>query len=280
VIDLHLHTTASDGRCTPEDLAARVTGLGLSVISVTDHDTVAAIGAVRAAAPTVCVISGIEITAVTDGRDVHILAYFIDEKSPALAAFLERQRALRVERVREIARRLAALGAPIDADRILVPAARHPGRSVGRPLLARALVEAGHVATMQDAFDRFLAAGQPAFVPRRGRSPAAVVRLIHEAGGVASFAHPGVTRRDDLLEPLAAAGLDAIEVFHSEHDRESEARYLALATRLGLAVTGGSDYHGDIEGGYGRRLLGGKLLPDAYLADLEARAARRAAARG
>ena len=239
MIDLHLHTTASDGRCTPAELAPRVMALGLSTISITDHDTVAAIGEVRAAAPGVRVISGIEVTAVADGRDVHVLAYFIDERSPALGAFLEKQRALRVDRVREIARRLAGLDAPIDVHRILVPAARHPGRSVGRPLLARALVEAGHVTTMQEAFDRYLAAGQPAFVPRTGRSPASVVRIIHEAGGIASLAHPGVTRRDELIEPMAREGLDAIEVFHSEHDRETEARYLALAARLGLAVSGG-----------------------------------------
>lgn len=280
MIDLHMHTTASDGRSSPADLAARAIGLGLTTISVTDHDTVAALAEVRAAAPSVRVISGIEITAVADGRDVHMLAYFIDEHSPALAVFLEQQRALRVDRVREIARRLAALGAPIDADRILVPAARHPGRSVGRPLLARALVDAGHVTTMQEAFDRYLAAGQPAFVPRSGRSPRAVIRLIHESGGVASFAHPGVTRRDDLLEPLTAEGLDAIEVFHSEHDREAEARYLAIAARLGLGVTGGSDYHGEIEGGYGRRVLGGAVLPARYFEDLEQRARGRAAARG
>lgn len=279
MIDLHLHTTASDGRCTPAELAARVTGLGLSVISVTDHDTVAALDEVRAAAPTVRVISGIEITAVADGRDVHILAYFLDEHSPALAAFLEQQRSLRVDRVREIGSRLAALGAPVDVDRILVPAARHPGRSVGRPLLARALVEAGHVTTMQEAFDRFLASGQPAFVPRTGRSPATVVRIVHEAGGIASFAHPGVTKRDDLLETLAGKGLDALEAFHSEHDRETEARYVAMAARLGLAVSGGSDYHGEVEGGYGRRRLGGATLPAAHLAALEARAAGHRAAR-
>lgn len=280
MIDLHLHTTASDGRCTPAELAARATGLGFTIIGVTDHDTVAAVDEVRAAAPTVRVISGIEITAVADGRDVHILGYFVDQHCPALVTFLERQRALRVDRVRGIARRLAELGAPIDADRILVPAARHPGRSVGRPLLARALVEAGHVVTMQEAFDRFLAAGQPAFVPRKGRSPAAVISIIHEAGGIASFAHPGVTGRDELIAPLAGEGLDAIEVFHSEHDANTQARYLALAGRHGLAASGGSDYHGEMEGSYGRRRLGGMLLPEAHMAELEARAGRRAAARG
>lgn len=275
MIDLHLHTTASDGRCSPGELAGRAVAAGLRTISVTDHDTVAAIDEVRAAAPSLRVVAGIEITAVADGRDVHILGYFIDHHSPVLAAFLETQRALRVERVREIARRLEALGAPVDVDRILVPAARHPGRSVGRPLLARALVEAGHVATAQEAFDRYLAHGQAAFVPRTGRSPARVVRTIHDAGGVASFAHPGVTRKDTLLETLVEDGLDAVEVYHSEHDAHAVARYQALATRHGLAVTGGSDYHGEIDGGYGRRVLAGVTLPPEHFEALEARARHR-----
>jgi predicted metal-dependent phosphoesterase TrpH len=278
LIDLHLHTTASDGRCTPAELVTRARAAGLTTISVTDHDTTAGLEETRAAAPDLRLVPGIEITAVDGGRDVHILGYFIDRQSQAFAAFLQRQRVLRVERVREIARRLAALDAPVDVNRILVPAASHPGRSVGRPLVARALVDAGHVATVQEAFDRFLAVGQPAFVPRRGRSAARVVQVIHDAGGVAAFAHPGITRRDDLIERLVADGLDALEVFHGEHDPDTSARYLAMARRLGLGVSGGSDFHGDIEGGCGRRALGSVRLDPDHLLDLEARAARRRAA--
>lgn len=274
MIDLHLHSTASDGRAAPAELAARAAAAGLAVISVTDHDTVAAVDEVAAAGRGLRVVPGIEITAVADGRDVHVLGYFIDHHSAALAAFLDDQRRLRVERARAIAERLVALGVPVDLDALLAPATRHPAWSVGRPLIARALVQAGHAASVQEAFERWLGAGRPAFVPRVGRSPAAVVEAIHAAGGVASFAHPALTARDDLIEPLAADGLDAIEVYHAEHGEEETARYLALATRLGLAVSGGSDYHGDIDAAGSRRSLGRVRLPPEHFAALEARVVR------
>jgi 3',5'-nucleoside bisphosphate phosphatase len=245
VIDLHLHTTASDGTLTPSDLVSRARAAGLSIFSVTDHDTTAGL-AEAAAAARACggeLIDGIEISAVEEGRDVHVLGYFVDPRAPALCAFLERQREDRLRRVREMAERLAALGAPIDVDPILADAAR--GRSVGRPQVASALLARGHVATRDEAFDRFLEYGGPAFVPRCGASAAEVIVIVHEAGGLASLAHPGLLRRDHLIAPLAEAGLDALEVRHSDHDAETESKYRAMARALGLLVTGGSDFHGD-----------------------------------
>jgi predicted metal-dependent phosphoesterase TrpH len=144
-----------------------------------------------------------------------------------------------------MAERLAAQGCPIDVAPILESASR--GRSVGRPQIAGALLAAGYVATRDEAFARFLEHGGCAYVPRRGASPAEVVGIIHEAGGLASLAHPGLVRRDDLIAPLARAGLDALEVRHSDHDEAMEARYRALARDLGLLVTGGSDYHGELQ---------------------------------
>lgn len=247
MIDLHLHTTASDGTLSPAQLVARAHAAGLTTISITDHDTVAAIAEVTelASAMSMRVIPGIEITAVDEGRDVHMLGYFFDPGSATLAALLERQRALRVARVREIGVRLAALGMPVDVESVLLGAAARPGSSVGRPQVARGLINAGYVTSVQQAFDLWLATGRPAFVPRTGPSPASAVKAIHEAGGVASMAHPGVTQRDELIQPLIASGMDAIEVYHTDHTPEAQQNYQMIAQRHGVAMTGGSDFHGD-----------------------------------
>ena len=270
MIDLHLHTTASDGRLTAAELVARAAAAGITVMSVTDHDTVAAVEeATRLAAPfAIRVVPGIEITAVHGGRDFHVLAYFVDHLSPSLAAFLQRQRAQRVDRVREIAARLAALGMPVNTDDILAQAAATPGTSVGRPLVAKALKAAGYVASIDEAFERFLGPGRPGFVPRTGSPPAEVVEIIHDSGGLASMAHPGVTRKDEMIAPLVEAGLDALEVFHSDHSPEARAMYRETARRMGLAITGGSDFHG-----YGatRDTLGAVHLPGPDFDALEAR---------
>lgn len=283
MIDLHLHTTASDGRLSPAQLVARATSAGLTTISVTDHDTVAALAEVTAvaAAANIRVVSGIEITAVDDGRDVHMLGYFFDPDSAPLAAVLEHQRALRVARVREIGARLATLGMVIDVESVLLEAAARPGSSVGRPQVARELVRAGYVASLQDAFDKWLATGRPAFISRTGPSPAAIVAAIHEAGGIASMAHPGVTRRDELIGPLAEHGLDAIEVYHSDHSPEDQQHYQRIAKRRNLLVSGGSDFHGDdpamVPGRARRGVLGVVSLPPADFAALEERSRSRPA---
>jgi 3',5'-nucleoside bisphosphate phosphatase len=245
LIDLHLHTTASDGALTPSELVFRARAAGLSIISITDHDTTAGSDAARAVAHDagLQLIPGIEISAVADGRDVHVLGYFIDTASASLRGFLDRQRQDRVRRVAEMGDRLSALGCPIDVAPILAAAAR--GQSVGRPQIAAALMDAGRVRTRDEAFERFLEFGGAAYVPRCGTSPQEVVALVHGAGGIASLAHPGIGGRDHLIAPLAAAGLDAIEARHSDHDAATEARYRALAADLGLLVTGGSDFHGD-----------------------------------
>jgi predicted metal-dependent phosphoesterase TrpH len=280
LIDLHLHTTASDGRLTPSELVARAAAAGIQTISVTDHDTVAGIDEATAAGQEhgIRVVPGIEVTAVHEARDVHVLGYFLDHRHPDLLRFLEAQRMRRVSRARALASRLAALGVPIDADRLIAQAASRPGSSVGRPQLARALVEAGHVSSMQEAFDRFLAVGRPAFVPRTGCTPAEVVLEIRQAGGIASFAHPGVTAKDALIAPLVEAGLEAIEACHSDHPTETEVRYRAMAASFGVGVSGGSDFHGEpVESGSGRdrrSTLGAVHLPAGDFADLMRRAER------
>jgi hypothetical protein len=217
------------------------------------------------------VIPGIEISAVADGRDVHVLGYFLEIDAPALCAFLGRQREDRLRRIMAMCERLSTLACPIDADPILDAAAR--GQSVGRPHVAAALVQAGHVRSRDEAFDRFLKFGAPAYVPRSGTQPADVVRIIHEAAGLASLAHPGLGGRDRYIPALAAAGLDAIEVYHSDHDVVAQTRYRRLADDLGLLATGGSDFHGDMSHHAAR--LGDVTLPARDFERLRLAADRR-----
>lgn len=246
-VDLHLHTTASDGRSTPRELVAHAVAGGVSVMAATDHDTFAACAEVRAIAAEYGIeaITGIEITAVEDGRDVHVLGYFIDIADTSLAAFLGAQREARIARLEAIGARLAELGVPVDIDTIIEQARRQPNRSVGRPQVARAMVAAGHVIDTRAAFDHWLAEGHQAFIPRLGASAEEVIGIIHRAGGIASIAHPGKTRIDGRLASLKDAGLDALEAFHTDHDPATVARYTSMAGDLGLLVTGGSDFHGD-----------------------------------
>jgi predicted metal-dependent phosphoesterase TrpH len=278
LIDLHMHTTASDGRLTPAALVERASAAGLTTIAVTDHDTTAAVDEVTelASANGIRNVPGIEITAVDQERDVHMLGYFLDHRSQVLARFLERQRGFRSDRIREMGAKLAALGMPVDVEALLEAAASQPGTAIGRPWLARGLLDAGYVTSIAEAFERFLGSGRPAFVPRTGSSPFDVLAVVHEAGGIVSFAHPGVTRRDWLLAPLAEAGLDAIEVYHSDQPADARDRYAVAARELGLAVSGGSDFHG-----YGetRATLGAVTLPADEFERLAAAAAGRLAGR-
>jgi predicted metal-dependent phosphoesterase TrpH len=275
MIDLHLHSTASDGLSSPSQLVDDVLAAGVTTFSVTDHDTVDALGEAARLARRVglALIPGVEITAVHEGRDVHILGYFIDPADRNFLRFLSDARTDRLRRADLILDRLRALGAPID--RACLFAATDTGRrAIARPIIARALVAAGHVQDVAEAFDRFLGEGRPAYVPRTGASPADVVATIHRAGGIASFAHPGTTRRDELIADLAAAGLEALEAFHSDHSNEQTRHYLQLADRLALAVSGGSDYHG--RGVKRSDLLGRVHLPLDHFAALERAAFTRA----
>jgi predicted metal-dependent phosphoesterase TrpH len=247
VIDLHLHTTASDGRLTPTELVAYAATAGIRILAVTDHDTTDGFdeAAEEASRRGVLLIPGIEITAVEQGRDVHMLGYFFDRRDAGFTQFLITQRATRVARIVEIASRLGALGMPVDVQPVLEDAQRQSSKSIGRPRLARAMIEAGYVATTREAFDRWLGQGRPAFVERAGAPPEEVIRIVHRAGGLVSLAHPGRTRIDGRIAALRDAGLDAIEVYHSDHDADLVATYLELARRLGFRITGGSDFHGD-----------------------------------
>ena len=280
MIDLHMHTTASDGRCSPNELVARAAAAGVTVLSVTDHDTCDACEPVEraCAAAAITFVSGIEITAVREEVDVHVLGYFFDPASPALRVFLAEQRQRRLDRVGRIIVRLGALGLKLDADAILRPAMDQPGQSIGRPAVARALVAGGYVKTSNEAFAKWLSRGRPGFVPREGPAPDHVIAQIHGASGVASLAHPGLLRRDEWMAGFAASGLDAIEAYHTNHDEEATGRYRSIADRLGLGISGGSDYHADESHGSARP--GSVSLPEDAFNQLRERATSRATASG
>lgn len=246
-------------------------------MAATDHDTTAAVDEVhtRAAERGIDAVPGIEITAIEDERDVHVLGYFLRTTDSAFREFLAAQRRTRVDRARAIASRLAELGMPVDLSDALAAASRESSRAIGRPQVARAMVAAGHVANIRDAFDKWLGRDQPAFVSRPGPSLEQVIEAIHRAGGLASLAHPGRTQIDARIPALRDAGLDAIEVYHSDHDAAAAARYHQMADDLGLLITGGSDYHGDPLHGVS---IGGATLPPECWRRLDAARHRHASA--
>ena len=278
-----MHTTASDGRLSPSDLLALAASAGVGILSVTDHDTVAGLAEAHAAAVAhgLRLIDGIEITAIDNGRDVHVLGYFFDSEDEALRRFLQQQRLARIDRVREIGGRLESLGCPIDVEALLTAAGTNSGRSVGRPLVADALVAAGHAGDRRDAFDRLLGHDRPAFVARCGPGVAEVVETIVTAGGIASLAHPGLVEVDDRIPAYAAAGLSALEARHRDHSPSVEEHYRKLAARLDLAVSGGSDFHGPNDARDGVPAYPGSVSLDRVdLVALEARRSTRASADG
>ncbi len=271
MIDLHLHTTASDGWLSPEQVVEMAARTGLHTIAVADHDTVAALDQVAqaCAGSGIAWVSGIEITSIREGVDLHILGYFLDHRSEVLTAFLADQMVDRQRRLREMVDRLTALGLALSLEDVLGEHSLADARWVGRPLLARALVRGGFVRTVAEAFDRYLGEGRPAWVSRRAPAPEAVIGLIHDTGGLASVAHPGLVGRDEWIASLVPAGLDAVEVYYTEHTAEMTAHYHDLARRFGLAMTGGSDFHGDPA--HGALGPGAATLPEEAFADLKGR---------
>jgi len=266
--DLHLHSTFSDGTFTPEEVARRARVAGLHAVSLTDHDTVAGCERMAAACADQRVefIPGTELTADMDGIELHILGYFINTRHVPLLAAMERFQNVRVQRIRDMAARLNDLGVPLQAEKVFELA---NCRSPGRPHMARALVEGGFCATFDEAFERFLKFGRPAWVPKFKVTAADAIRLIQHAGGAAVLAHPVLNRCDHLIPALADAGLDGLEVFHTKHSPSDSRRYTALAQQHGMLITGGSDCHGLNKG---RPLVGTVTVPYELVGPLRLRA--------
>ncbi|MDQ7792786.1 MAG: PHP domain-containing protein [bacterium] len=239
--DLHVHTRASDGTATPEEVVRQALALGLGALGIADHDTTAAVAPALAAARGTAleVVPGVEINTDYGTTEAHVLGYYIRPDAPQLEDRLAALRRGRLTRIETIVRRLDGLGLPVGLDRVLELAGTG---SVGRPHVARALVERGYVRDTVEAFERFLAAGKPAYVERTRFTPAEAVALILAAGGVPVLAHPGPAN-DSLIDQLVGTGLAGIEVYHPDHSPEVVVHLLRLAARRDLLVTGGSDYH-------------------------------------
>lgn len=259
-LDLHLHTTCSDGSQAPEAVVALARRAGLHAIAVTDHDTTAGVAAARGAGAVagVQVIAGIELSCELDGEEVHLLGYGIDPDHPGLRAVTDRRTVLRRERAAEIVDRLRALGVGITTDDIRVPAAN---ASVGRPHVAEALVRLGAVRTMQEAFNRFIGDGQPAAVPSRGPDVAAGIAAVAAAGGVSVWAHPSLEDTGSFAR-LRAVGLEGIEALRPSLTPVASSALEVAAREAGLLVTGGSDWHG------GPPPLGAWYVTDRHVAVL------------
>lgn len=273
-IDLHVHTTASDGLLEPTALVRAVEAAGVRIFSVADHDTVDGLDEAKRAADAagLTLIPGVELSAYWRTVEFHILGYFIDPAGAALRAFLANTREARQVRLHAMITRLHAMGMGVSAEDVL---ARATDGNVGRPHLARTLVERGFVGSTDEAFARYLGADRPAYVPRPDVSVQQAIDAIRGAGGIASLAHPGLHDRDEAIPDLVAAGLAAIEVYHPNHAFGRAGRYRRLARRYGLLVTGGSDFHGAGVGDHAS-LPGVPCLPEAdYALLLDASRTRR-----
>jgi hypothetical protein len=260
-VDLHAHSTASDGSASPSELAARAKAAGLVAVALTDHDTVDGVMAARAAGAAigVHVIAGIELSANEGDQEVHLLGLQLAEIAP-IAERLDDLRLARRRRAETIVGVLNAAGIPVTVDAVFAEAA---GGAIGRPHVARALIAGGWVRDQREAFERYLGAGRPANVPKQRLSVRDAIGMIHAAGGVAVVAHPGRDGTRSRLEALQAAGLDGVEVRHPSHSAEDVARLGALAAHLGLLASGGSDWHGASEG---PRVLGALKVPATWSA--------------
>lgn len=273
-IDLHTHTTASDGLLNAPALVAEASARGVGLLAVSDHDTTASVDAAMEAGRGVRVEvwPAVELSCDIDVGEVHVLGYFVDHRLSWFQALLERLRDGRLHRAERMVERLAALGAPVDFARV---AALADGGAIGRPHVARVLVEAGWVRDLPEAFDRFIGRHGPAYVERVKLTPAEAVTIIRGAGGLAVLAHPGWGRHDALIPALVASGLDGIEVYYPDHTPALVAHYVALAQQHGLLVTGGTDFHGgDLAT---RVVVGSQYVPEEIVAPLrDAAKGRRA----
>jgi predicted metal-dependent phosphoesterase TrpH len=269
LIDLHSHSLASDGQYAAAEVAARAAAAGVKVWGLCDHDTVAGLPAAQQAAERIGVrlVPGIELSAFLDRREIHLLGHFVDPEHPGLKRFEDFLAERRRHRMEQIVEKLATLGVPLRVENI----EKHSGgKTIGRPHVARAIVETGIVASVKEAFDRFLGEGRPAYVQRYRLDADEAVRLVRAAGGTTTVAHPGVNglERGDL-ERLRAAGVVGLEVQHADHNPSVREKYRRAAEALDLVPTAGSDYHGPEVSP--ERHFGDVTMSEAELARLEAR---------
>lgn len=267
-IDLHTHTVHSDGFDTPEELMREAEALGIGVIAVTDHDTMAGLedAEKEAAGRGIRFIPGIELSVYAEGREVHILGYFVDPEHPVLKGFVEEQRQSRVNRIYEMLEKLGSIGVHIPPEDVIVEGKKG---TMGRPHVARALVKHGYIAEEDQAFRKYIGRDQPGYVPRKKAGAEEGIRRLRESGAIPVLAHPGLYARDGLIEKMIDAGVMGIEAYHPDHSGSNSRSYLRLAEERGLLVTGGSDHHGK-KSKYSA--LGTVSVPESVLEPLEAAA--------
>jgi predicted metal-dependent phosphoesterase TrpH len=268
-IDLHSHSRASDGQYAAEDVARRAAAAGVGVWGLCDHDTVAGLPEAARAAERLRLrlVPGIELSAFLEKKEVHLLGHFVDPVHPTLSRFEDFLAEQRRERMHRIVEKLAGLGVRITVEAI----ERHSGgKTIGRPHVARAIVDTGAVGSVKEAFDRFLGEGQPAYVGRYRLEVADAVSLVRGAGGTVTIAHPGVSRLErGEVARMRQAGVEGIEVIHPDHNPSVREKYLRLAEELDLVPTAGSDYHGEEVAP--DRQIGMVTMAEEQLARLEAR---------
>ncbi|MFH1147880.1 MAG: PHP domain-containing protein [Pseudomonadota bacterium] len=273
-IDLHCHSTASDGSLSPGDLVRMGRDKGLKAIAITDHDTVEGVPAALEAGIELGfeVVPGVEISAEMSFGTMHILGYYVDHNAPGILVPLNTLQNSRETRNHEIVKKLRSMHMEITYDEVLGLA---QDGQVGRPHFARLLLQKGFVSTIQDAFDNYLKKGRPAYVDKFRFDPAEAIRIIKDAGGMAVLAHPGSLRKspadlETLVSELKSAGLNGLEVIYSDHTNEQTRQYQKICSKFGLLATGGTDYHGsykpEIAIGRGR---GGLRIPYELLAEMK-----------
>lgn len=268
-VDLQTHSTASDGAAAPEAVVRAARAAGLEAIALTDHDTIDGFDAAAAAGRVegVRVVAGVELSAYDGDQEIHLLGLHLEPDAP-LRETLATLRAARRERAAEIVSRLNLLGIGVTLSAVLDAAA---GGAIGRPHVALALIDGGWARDRRDAFDRYLGANGPAFVPKLRLSVADAIAIVHQAGGLSVLAHPGAQGTRAFIEPLVGLGLDGVEVLHPGHSRDDRDRLGALVEFFGLVPSGGSDWHGATSGA---RTLGRMKVPAEWLARQDARVAR------
>ena len=259
-VDLHMHSTASDGSRAPADVVGAAKAAGLVAIALTDHDSVAGLGEAQAAGAEhgVRIVNGVELSAVEGEAETHLLGLHLRD-TMVLELGLEALREMRQRRARTIVDKLVALGVKVTLDDVLGQAG---DGAVGRPHVARALVADGWATDVRDAFDRYLGAGRPAYVAKEQLSMPDAIAMVHAAGGLAVLAHPGGAGTRERLTALAAQGLDGVEVKHPSHSPSDTNKLRALCEQLGLVISGGSDWHGAADG---PRTIGMMQVPEEWL---------------
>ena len=266
--DLHIHTTASDGRLTPQEVIVSAIGAGLHAIAITDHDTLAGYLEVsQTAQAEITIIPGIEFSTDLPQNEVHILGYYLDPSHDELQEILTRIISDRIDRTRKIISILDELGYNISFDRVKEIAGR--AQAIGRPHIAAALIEKQYFTNVSQVFNSLLAKNGPAYIPHFKLSPQEAIAIIHKAGGLAILAHPGLVNEDALIQDMIRLGVDGIEAIHPAHSEQQVQIYTEWADKESLLVTGGSDFH-SIPGRYPER-LGEYYIPYYLVENLQKR---------